>query len=186
MHRVRDLDPSCGCGHVQISSRGHVGRHVTRGRHVATHEEKCTAAPCLCSLSVCDRQLTIAIWNLFSLQNITSDGCAESWASEKPIVYTVARPLLLLLLMTLWWGWSDDRWLCITPDQCSGRVTSLFVSTVKTGGSQPALSFCVGFGYYSWCFVYHVSEYLIVINIYSIIRLHIIIILSYIIMPVSQ
>ena len=30
MHRVRDLDPSCG--HVQISSRGHVGRHVTRGR----------------------------------------------------------------------------------------------------------------------------------------------------------
>ena len=131
MHRVRDLDPSCG--HVQISSVATWGGTWHAAGHVATHEDKCTAAPCLCSLSVCDRQLTSAIWNLFSLQNITSDGCAESWASEKPIVYTVARPLLLLL-MTLWWGWSDDRWLCITPDQCSGRVTSLFLSTVKDRG----------------------------------------------------
>ena len=173
MHRVRDLDPSCGCGHVQISSRGHVGRHVTRGRHVATHEEKCTAAPCLCSLSDWDRQLTIAIWNLFSLQNITSDGCAESWASEKPIVYTTAAVVVADddVVRLIWWQMTVHN---SRPVQWPGHFFVCIYS--KDRGSQPALSFCVGFGYYSWCFVYHVSEYLIVINIYSIIRLHIIII----------
>ena len=135
-----------------------------------------------CLTVIASSQLPFETCSLYKTSLVT--GVPRAGLLRNPLC--TPQPLLLLLMTLLLWGWSDDRWLCITPDQCSGRVTSLFVSTVKTGGSQPALSFCVRFGYYSWCFVYHVSEYLIVINSYLIIRLHIIIILSYIIMPVSQ
>ena len=130
MHRVRDLDPSCGCGHVQISSVATWGGtwHAAGTSPHTRRSALLHRASVRCLSVIASSQLPFETCSLYKTSPVT--GVPRAGLLRNPLC--TPQPLLLLL-MTLWWGWSDDRWLCITPDQCSGRVTSLFVSTVKTG-----------------------------------------------------